>query len=94
MSMLPRLNIALVAAVALTAAAWSAPAAANGERPSAAVSQKSVNVATPKKVRRAAVRKRVAAVTRLRAIPPPRWFDQPYERVVAQVRLLIVGVGY
>ena len=41
MSMPRRLNIALVAAAALTAATWSLPAAANGERLTGpAVSQK------------------------------------------------------
>jgi hypothetical protein len=93
MRKLCRLNIALVAAAALTAAAWSAPAAANGERP-AAVTGKGANVAAPKKVRRAAVRNRMSAVTRLPVIPASRWIEPSYERMVTQFRLLIVGIQY
>jgi hypothetical protein len=57
------------------------------------VSQKAASVAVPKKARRAAVRKRVAALPRFRAVPA-RWLDQPYQQAVAQLRLLLVGVGY
>ena len=96
MSMLRRLNIALVAAAALAAATWSVPAAANGERPSgAAVSEKVVD-ATPKKTKRAGVRKRVAAAPRVRAPLPPvsyRWFAPPYERVAVYWPVLL-GVGF
>jgi hypothetical protein len=87
------LNIALVAAAALTVAAWSVPAAANGERPAgAAVTDKAPSAVAPKKVRRAALRKRIA-VTRLPAIPS-RWLEPSYERMVAPLRLLIVGIQY
>jgi hypothetical protein len=99
MSMPRRLNIALVAAAALTVAIWSAPAAANGERPSgaAAVSEKTAGVAVPKKARRAAVRKRVAWAPRVRQ-PIPRpipygWFG-PYERVAARWPILMLGIGF
>jgi hypothetical protein len=86
---------ALVAAAALTAAAWSLPAAANGQRPSgAAVGERTVDAAAPKKARRAAVRKRVASANRLRSTAPPHWFYRPYEGVIAHARLLIVGIGY
>jgi hypothetical protein len=95
MRKLCRLNIALVAAAALTAAAWSAPAAANGERPTrATMSDKGPAVAAPKKVRRAAVRKRMSAVTRLPVIPASRWIEPSYERIIAPWRLLIVGIQY
>jgi hypothetical protein len=85
------LNFALVAAAALTVAAWSAPAFANGERPGrAAVTDKGPAVVAPKKVRRAAVRRHIAAPV----IPSSRWIEPPYERYVAPWRLLIVGIQY
>jgi hypothetical protein len=98
MSMLRRLNVALVAAAALTAATWSVPAAANGERPpGAAVSEKVVD-ATPKKAKRTAVRKRIASVRRMPA-PIPRavpytWFSPPYERIAAHWPILMLGIGF
>jgi len=95
MRKLRHLNIALVAAGALTAATWSVPAAANGERPGrAAITDKGPNVATPKKVRRAAVRKPIAVATRVPVIPASRWIDPSYERIVTPWRLLIVGIQY
>ena len=85
------LNTALVAVAALTVAAWSAPAAANGDRPGrAAVTDKGPAVAAPKKVRRAAVRTRIATPV----IPSSRWIEPSYERFVAPLRLLIVGIQY
>lgn len=87
------LNIALVAAVALTV--WSLPAAANGEKPAgAAVSDKSV-VATPKKVRRAAVRKRIAwrVPQRVPAVVSYPWFGPRFERVAVYWPVLL-GVGF
>jgi len=97
--MLRRLNIAIAATAALTVAAWSLPAVANGETPSrAAVSDKSPDVATPKKVRRTAIRKRIAALRRVRpAAPAPvqyTWFMPPYERVAIRWPMLMLGIGY
>jgi hypothetical protein len=91
-----RLNLVLIAATSLTLAAWSVPAAANGQRPSdAAVSQKSAGVAAPKKARRAAVHRRVASAALVRrAAPPPYVPYRPYERVIAHLPFLVIGVGY
>jgi hypothetical protein len=91
-----RLNIVLIAAAALTLAAWSVPAAANGQRPSdAAVSQKSAGVAAPKKARRAAVQKRIASATLMRRAAPPAYVPyRPYERLIAHLPFLVIGVGY
>jgi hypothetical protein len=90
-----RLNIALVAAVALSAAAWSAPASANGERQGAAASHKAADVTAPTKARRAALRKRIAWRVRqpLPRAVPAGWYV-PYERVAAHWPILFLGVGY
>jgi hypothetical protein len=89
------LNIAIVAAAALTVATWSLPAAANGEKPAGAgVSEKTV-VATPKKARRAAVRKRIAWRVQ-QPVPAPvvyPWFAPRYERVAVYWPVLL-GVGF
>jgi hypothetical protein len=97
MTTLRRLNIALAAAAALTAATWSLPASANGEKPGPTVSQKSADVTVQKKARRAAMRKRIAWAHRIR--PPIRpavqytWLA-PYERVAAHWPVLILGIGF
>lgn len=94
--MLARSNIALVAAAVLTAATWSLPAAANGERPGPAVGDKTVTVPMPKAKR--VVRKRHAWTARLRQ-PVPRvvhtWFaPYPYERIAARWPILMLGIGF
>lgn len=94
--MFRRLNIALVAAAAVTAATWSLPAAANGQQPGATVSERKAAVPAPK-AKRAAVRKRIVSVRHVPAsIPramPSTWFAPPYERIAVYWPVLL-GVGF
>jgi hypothetical protein len=92
-----RLNIALFAPAAVTAATWSLPAAANGQQPDASVSERKAAAPAPR-AKRTAVRKRIASVRRVPA-PVPRavpytWFAPRYEQRIAVYWPVLLGVGF